>query len=62
MARFAGRPWMAAAFVSFIVASLSLFAIAPLWFIALPLGLAFMTLDMTRPAPRPQDDDTSGDR
>jgi hypothetical protein len=61
MTRFAGRPWMAAAFVSFVVASLALFAIAPLWFIALPLGLAFMTLDMTRQSPLPRNDPESDD-
>jgi hypothetical protein len=61
MTRFAGRPWMAAAFASFVVASLSLFVVAPLWFIALPLGLACLTLDMTRPRPAPPDDVDSED-
>jgi hypothetical protein len=59
MNRFAGRPWMAAAFISFVVAGFSLFAVAPLWFLALPLGLAFLTLDMTRPGPPPRDEDTN---
>jgi hypothetical protein len=57
MNRFAGRPWLAAAFVSFIVAAVSLFAVAPLWFLAVPLGLAFITLDITRPTPPPVEDD-----
>ena len=61
MSRFAGRPWIAAAFISFIVASLSLFALAPLWFLAVPLGLAFLTLDMTRPSAQPPDEDRPGE-
>jgi uncharacterized membrane protein len=55
MGRFIGRPWMAAAFTTFIIAALSLFVRAPLWFIAVPLGLAFITVDMTRPGPPPAD-------
>jgi hypothetical protein len=60
MNRFAGRPWMAAAFISFAIASVSLFVVAPLWFLAVPLGLAFITLDMTRPAPPLPDEEPPG--
>jgi hypothetical protein len=60
MSRFAGRPWIAAAFISFIVAAVSLFGLGPVWFIALPLGLAFLTLDMTRPGPPAPPDEPAG--
>jgi hypothetical protein len=56
MKRFAGRPWMAAAFTSFVISAVSLFGIPPLWPLAVSLGLAFMTLEMTRPGPPPPDD------
>ena len=56
MNRFAGRPWMAAAFISFVIATLVLFGLAPIWPLPISLGLVFLTLDMTRPATLPPDD------
>jgi hypothetical protein len=56
MTRFKGRPWMAAAFTAFVIAALVLVVAPVISFLAIPLGLAFMTLDMTRPAPPSPDD------
>jgi hypothetical protein len=57
MARFAGRPWIAAAFVTFAIGFLTSFIYVPFGIISVPLGLAFMTLDMTRRAPLPPTDE-----
>jgi hypothetical protein len=64
MARFAGRPWMAGAFATFVIAALTLFIFPPLWFLLIAVGLALVVLDMTRAAPLPPlppDDDTPSD-
>ena len=61
MHRFVGRPWMAAAFATFVIAALALFIFPPFWFLLIAAGLAFVVLDMTRPAPLPPippDDET----
>jgi hypothetical protein len=47
---------MAAAFISFVIATLVLFGLAPIWPLPISLGLVFLTLDMTRPATLPPDD------
>ena len=62
MSRFAGRPWMAAAFASFVISTLILFVLAPVWPLPVSLGLTFLTLDLTRASPLPPDDEppTSG--
>lgn len=57
MSRFVGRPWMAAAFTSFVISAVILFGLAPLWPLPISLGLAFLTLDMTRRPPLPPPDD-----
>jgi hypothetical protein len=55
MTRFAGRPWLAAAFTAFVIAALVLVVAPVITFLAMPIGLAFMTLDMTRPSPPPDE-------
>jgi uncharacterized membrane protein YfcA len=53
MARFAGRPWLAAAFAAFVIGFLASFVYIPLGIVVVPLGLAFLTLDMSRRPPLP---------
>jgi uncharacterized membrane protein YfcA len=60
MTRFAGRPWVAAAFVTFAIGFVASFIFVPFGIISVPLGLAFLTLDMTRPTPPPPDDEPPG--
>jgi hypothetical protein len=49
---------MAAAFTSFVMSTVILFVgLAPLWPLPISLGLAFLTLDMTRRPPLPPPDD-----
>ena len=56
MARFAGRPWIATAFATFAIGFIASFIYVPFGIISVPLGLAFLTLDMTRPGPPPSDE------
>jgi hypothetical protein len=48
---------MAAAFTSFVISAVILFGLAPLWPLPVSLGLAFLTLDLTRRPPLPPPDD-----
>jgi uncharacterized membrane protein YfcA len=64
MGRFGGRPWLAAAFATFVIGFLASFIYIPFGIVIVPLGLAFLTLDMSRPAPLPpipSDDETAPD-
>jgi uncharacterized membrane protein YfcA len=53
MRRFAGRIWLAAAFFTFAIGFVASIAYIPFGIVTVPLGLAFLTLDMARPEPLP---------